>query len=232
MGRPPSGHRRRPRKVALPRPDSRTTSTAHAGSRRKDQHPKRAGRGWAVRPEARGSRPPPRRRPAADRRARAPMPRPAAARTADARPRRQNPAPARSPSTGAPASRCLPPHSAPPRAAPSCQSRPAPRPPRTCRCRRGPRQAPTRSAPTPRCARAAVRLPHAPHARGAYRQDRGSRARTGCGRSQDLRKSGLDDVAPKSGGSPRCEHGRARGSSSDQLAQELTFRRRRNSSTG
>ena len=56
----------------------------------------------------------------------------------------------------------LPPPSAPPRAAPSCRSRPALRSPRTCRAPREPRPAPTRSAPAPRSARAAVRWPRTP----------------------------------------------------------------------
>ena len=51
----------------------------------------------------------------------------------------------------------LPPPSAPPRAAPSCRSRPALRPRRTCRAPCERRRAPTRSAPAPRSARAAPR---------------------------------------------------------------------------
>ena len=78
---------------------------------------------------------------------------------ADAPLRRRNRAPARFPATEARAFRRLPPPSAPPRAAPSCRSRPALRSPRTCRAPRAPRRAPTRSAPAPRSARAAVRRP-------------------------------------------------------------------------
>ena len=142
------------------RPGSRTASRGRGGSRRRDRRPTRAepsAAGCARKPEQAG------------RNAGSALQQIGALELrcldqrrleqADAPLRRRSCAPARFPATEARAFRPLPPPSAPPRAAPSCRSRPALRPPGTCRAPCEPRPAPTRSAPAPRSARAAVRWP-------------------------------------------------------------------------
>ena len=194
MGRLPSARRRRPGRADRRRPGSRTTSRGRGGSRTRDRRPT-----WAAPSAAGGARKPEE----AGRHAGGALQQIGALELRCVRQRRLEELAHHSEGElalqlGSPRpehahSARLPLRSAPPRAAPSCRSRPAPRSPRTCRAPRGLRPAPTRSAPAPRSVRAADRWPCSSSASSAT--------------ASALMGRALGAVTEKSGGSPRCERG-------------------------